>query len=68
MGTVIGANPNRMTAADRVTELGQIFVAAIQRVLSRGIQSPAEPTNSADCLAMTAAVEAECGRSTETPQ
>ena len=65
---MIGANPNRMTAAERVTELGQIFAAAIQRVLVREVQAQSSGSNCSDSLALDGGSEAECGRSTETPQ
>lgn len=62
---MIGANPNRMTAAERVSELGQIFAAAIQRVLVREVQAQSCGSNCSVSLALDGDSEAPCARSTE---
>ena len=61
------ADPGRMSAADRVAELGELLAAAVQRLLARGINSSAQPKNSRDRLADVAAAEASSGPATKCP-
>jgi len=65
---VIGGDTNRMTAAERVTELGQIFFTAIQRLLVREVQARSSGSNCSVPLALDGGSGAQCARSTEDAQ
>ena len=60
-------DPNSMTAAARVRELGDVLAAGVQRLLARGIKQPSKPRNCAEQLDVLGQVEAPCGPCTEIP-
>ena len=59
------ADPSRMSATDRVAELGEILAAGIQRLLARGIKVAGQPKNHADPLDVLGQVEAQCASAME---
>lgn len=63
-------DPARMSAADRVAELGELLAAGIQRLLAReGKPLPAanQPQNQRDRLDVLGKVEAQCAAPAEVP-
>ena len=59
-------DPNSMTAAARIRELGDILAAGVQRLLAKNIKQDRGSRNSRDRLDDRAGSEASCRACTET--
>lgn len=62
--------PSRMSAPDRVAELGELLAAGVQRIAAKNIKShsfPNSASNSQEQLDAVAAVEAPCRTPIEVP-
>ena len=60
-------DPNSMTAAARIRELGDVLAAGVQRLLAKNIKQDRRSKNSRDHLDDRADSEASCRACTEIP-
>ncbi|MBZ0150649.1 MAG: hypothetical protein K8J09_03885 [Planctomycetes bacterium] len=61
-------DPETMTPADRLAELGELLVAGVQRQCAEHIKPVPQPQNRGEQLDVVAEVEAQCGATTELPR